>query len=89
MKIELEKMFCGSDSAGGTLTLYTDNTMSVLDTIYSDSGLTLPVANPISIDLQGWTDQPVYRQTDNSSYIVISDANGAILRAGFAVPISV
>lgn len=60
----------------GMVSVYTDNTLSILAGLYSDQGLTLPVANPLTADVEGrfgfWV------APGNYVYTVLSAAGAAL-----------
>jgi len=83
----------GEKVAGGTLTIYTDNTYQELVQLYSvaDQKPQFAIPNPVAIDNNGINSSPIFftDYTEKSTaYYVLRDAKNAIIRHGFVTPYS-
>lgn len=62
-------------NAAGTVTFY-DTGTTTLKTVYSDAGLTTPLANPYTLDSAGRFSGPVYAP-DGERYAILESTSGA------------
>jgi len=86
----------GEKVAGGTLTIYENETMQSLVPLWCYADLQLKtsdgtgqIANPVPIDNNGILSSPVfYDESYANAYYVLRDARGATIRHGYVVPMS-
>jgi hypothetical protein len=90
----------GERVAGGKLAIYTNESMQNFCDLYRVADFNNPVegttaaefliANPVPIDNNGINTSPIFLDLDvyPEAYYVLYDANGAVIRQGYLVPMS-
>ena len=71
----------GDPASGGTVTFYDTNT-TTLKTVYSDAGLTTPLANPQTLNAAGHLESNVYC-ADSERYTIAAVSSGGAALPGF------